>query len=371
MKNTKNYFAVFYTEYLYYLPQYLPIAKELKRRNIPFLFVVLEGCKRDIFAQKSSIRRVCEEEGLPYQLGEEGLEDASVEYLICGGNHYPETTISYRQSVLVVHGVGTKAGYFTEEKNQYNIRFVEGDYRFRTLKSMYPTSNVVLENVGFSKLDGVFEYNSSKQKELIANYGLDPQKRTLLYAPTFYPSSLENMSKKFPDEFSEYNIIVKPHFFTFLRKKYRAQRHLLEVWKTYPNVYVAGFEDFSLVPFLAVADLMISDESSAIFEFAALNKPVICNRFIKLRWSYRLFGKRKLKKRMDSAMDRFRDVGENVWKYRHLKAIVEQELSNPKTHEEKRKEYTREIIGPVDGKVSVRMVDILEQEAIKKLLKRA
>ena len=51
--------------------------------------------------------------------------------------------------------------------------------------------------------------------------------------------------------------------------------------------------------------LLISDESSVIFEFAALDKPVICNRFIHLRLSYRLFGRYKFNKRMESAMNRF------------------------------------------------------------------
>ena len=38
------------------------------------------------------------------------------------------------------------------------------------------------------------------------------------------------------------------------------------------------------------------------------------------------------------------------------------ELKHPGNNHEKRMEYTKEIIGPVDGKVSVRMVDLLERE---------
>ena len=70
-------------------------------------------------------------------------------------------------------------------------------------------------------------------------------------------------------------------------KKYQKQRNLLQHWDTYDNVYLAKVDDYSLLPFLKSADLMISDASSAIIEFAALNKPVIWCTFLQLRWNYR------------------------------------------------------------------------------------
>lgn len=366
--NSTKYFAVFYTEHLYYIPQYLPVARELKKRGFPFLFVVLESSKRDIFNQNDIITSVCQREGLPFQIGENGLENTDIEYLICGGDNYPETTIPHRQNVLIVHGIGTKVSAFTEEKNRYTIRFVEGDFRLRRLKELYPDSKVILENVGFSKLDDVFQYSSSDKEAMLMKMGLDPQKQTLLYAPTFYPSSIENMSVNFPKDFENYNVIIKPHYFSYLREKYKTQRKIFKKWGAFPNVYFAGFEDYNIAPFYALADLLISDESSVVFEFAALDKPVICNRFIYLRWTYRLFGRYKFNKRMENSMNQFRDIGENVWNYKELKAVVESELQNPEKKQEKRREYTKEIIGPVDGKVSSRMVDILEKHHIGEIV---
>jgi len=362
--NTTDYFAVFYTEHLYYIPQYLPVAKELKKRGLSFLFVVKESSKRDVFDQNDAICKVCEKEALTYQIGENGLADANIEYLICGGDRYPETNIPYRQNVLIIHGIGTKVSAFTEEKNKYNIRFVEGDFRLRKLNEFYPDAKVIWENVGFSKLDDVFEYTKKDKEDLLLKMGLNPDKLTLLYAPTFYPSSIEKMSKAFPKHFKDYNIIIKPHYFSYLRKKYKKQRKIFKKWKTFDNVYFAGFEDYNIAPFFAIADLLISDESSVVFEFAALDKPVICNRFIHLRLSYRLFGKYKFNKRMEASMNQFRDIGENVWNYKDLKAAVESELKNPEQKRAKREEYTKEIIGPVDGKVSFRMVNVLEKHQI-------
>ena len=357
-----KYFAIFFTEHLYYIPQFLPVARELEKRNLKYIFVILESSKRDIFNQNEAISRVCEKENIPYKVGESGFENSTCNYLICGGDRYPETTIPHDKKVLIVHGIGTKVSAFTEDKNRFDIRFIEGEFRLKRLKELYPNAKTVWENVGFSKLDDVFRYTPKMKDDLLQRLGLNKNKPTLLYAPTFYPSSIENMSNKFPEEFSDFNLIIKPHYYSYLRKKYKAQRKKFKKWEKYDNVYFAGFEDYNIAPFYAVSDLLISDESSVIFEFAALDKPVICNRFIHLRLSYRLFGRYKFNKRMESAMNRFRDIGENVWKYKKLKDTVESELKHPGNNHEKRMEYTKEIIGPVDGKVSVRMVDLLERE---------
>ena len=355
-----KYFAVFYTEQIYFLPQFLPVAKELNRRGLPYLIVLKGTTSRDIFDQNNKIVKICEDENLPFQLGTKGLEDANIEYLICGGDEHPTVNIPYKKSVLIVHGIGTKLSAFTEEKNKFDIRFIEGAFRLRRLKDLYPNAKTIWENVGFSKLDDVLAYKPNEISDLFNHYGLDRNKKTILYAPTFYPSSLEKMPDNFPEQFKDYNLIIKPHFFSYIRKKYKKQRRKLELWKNYNNVYVAGFDDFNIVPFYALADLLISDESSVVFEFAALDKPVILNRFLKLRLSYRLFGQRKFKKRMEPAMDQFRDLGENIWRFKDLKDTVEHELANPENYKQRRAECTHEIIGPVDGKVSVRMVDLLE-----------
>jgi hypothetical protein len=355
-----KYFAVFYTEQIYFLPQFLPVAKELQRRGLSYLIVLKGTTNRDIFDQNSGIIKICEDEGLPYQLGTRGLENANIEYVIFGGDEIANLNFPYKKSVLIVHGIGTKLSAFTEEKNKFDIRFVEGDFRLRRLNELYPDAKTIWENVGFSKLDDVLAYKPGEIKELYHQYGLDHDKKTILYAPTFYPSSLEKMPDNFPEQFEDYNLIIKPHFFSYIRKKYKNQRRKLEHWAKYSNVYVAGFDDYNIVPFYALANLLISDESSVVFEFAALDKPVILNRFLKLRLTYRLFGQRKFKKRMEPAMDQFRNLGENIWRYKNLKSAVEEELRNPGNYKARREECTSEIIGPVDGKVSVRMVNLLE-----------
>lgn len=355
-----NYFAVFKVDYLYYIPQFLPVAKEMQKRGLNFLFILPEMHKRDIIPTLDFAIETCERYNINYQIGEDINIHITANYLISGANSFPKTYVIFDKSALIVHGVGTKSGYFTEEQNKYDIRFIEGEYRYNKIKELYPDYKGILSNVGFSKLDDVINMSDNDKLKLFKELGLDANKKTILYAPTFYPSSIEKMSKNFPQEFSEYNIIIKPHYFSYLRAKYKAQRIKLEHWSKSSNVYLAGIKDYNLAPFFAISDIMISDESSAIFEFAALDKPVICNRFLHLRWTYRLF-KSKFSKKMDSNMNQFRNIGEDVDSYNNLKYYIEKELANPANKNEIRKEYTKQIIGITDGNVSARILNILEK----------
>jgi CDP-glycerol glycerophosphotransferase (TagB/SpsB family) len=352
----EKYFVIFVTHHLYYIPQFLPIAKELKRRNRPFLFLLLG---MDSTEQNKIAEDFCQQNHFRCHFYKTGDPIFNCKFMINGANCFPNIALNYKYSALVVHGIGTKAGYYTEEQNKHDIRFVEGQHRIAKIKELFPLNKSKLYNVGFAKLDEAFVITENDKLKMIKSFGLDSDKKTILYAPTFYPSSIDKMPKDFPAYFSEYNLIIKPHFFSFLIKTYRHHLKIFKKWNTYSNVYFADVTQFNLVPFMTIADIMISDESSAIFEFAALNKPVICNRNVKFRLSYRLL-KSKIKKRMDAQMDPFRDVATTVYKFNELIPAVKQELENPSLKEDARKKITEEIVGAVDGKVSERIADIMD-----------
>jgi hypothetical protein len=51
------------------------------------------------------------------------------------------------------------------------------------------------------------------------------------------------------------------------------------------------------------------------------------------------------------------------WLYKDLKKNVVKYLKNPNLKEDIRKQYTKEIIGPTDGNVAKRMLEILLKTA--------
>lgn len=342
---------------LYYLPQYLPIHHELiKRGKVNTEFVFYHG-KFDAI-----IKNIIKKENLN-SFWVNNQSEASRFYQekkadwVFFSNTFPFLNDLHKvsQSAQIGHGIGAKASYYSQSKTATTVRFVEGEYKTNRLKAMYPNNKFI--NAGFSKLDPII--NSEDCGSDLKSLGLDPNKKTIIYAPTFYPSSLERFAKNFPNDFQQFNLIIKPHYFSLTKEKYKGQRKLLEHWAKYNNVYIAKVHDYSMVPFMAIADLLISDTSSAIVEFAALDKPVIWCNFLKLRWTYKGIFSFRFKKRMDKDYQEYSNVAVRSDSYRMLKNIVAEQMLYPKALSEQRLRYAIKMAGALDGKASQRIVDFL------------
>lgn len=349
---------IFDVLHLYYLPQYLPVYHQLiKQDKNDTVFVFYHGIHDEI------LTNIIANEKLEH-IWVDNEQQATKYYLeqqadwVFFANSFPllDDVHKVSRTVQLGHGIGPKASYYTKSDKATTVRFVEGQYRTNRFKKLYPNDTFV--NVGFCKLDPII--NGQEQGLDLDKLGLDPTKKTLLYAPTFYPSSIECFPKNWPEEFNQYNILIKPHYFSFSKEKYAKQRELLYHWQQYSNVYLADVDDYSLVPFLAAADVMISDASSALFEFAALNKPVIWCDFLKLRWSYRGIFSYRFKKRMDQDYGEYAEIAVHAKKYHQLATIVEQQIAQPTLLEPVRVRCAEKLAGTLDGKASERIVNYLQ-----------
>ncbi len=351
----------FYIEHLYYLPQFQPVLNELSAKGHTVKLLVNnnsihENEAETIFSDVSYDRIFISSPKEMIELFHKTLPD----WIILGNNLIEFTELPKQcKTAMIYHGIGVKECYYKSDLLQTDVRFVEGEHRTREILRRDPQAQ--LAEVGFSKLDPLFQDKAIDHSLLYQLYKLNPKKKTILYAPTFYPSSLELMAKNFPAQFAEYNIIIKPHEFSLTKSQYKNQRSLLTNWQQFDNVYLAEKKDFSLVPFMAIADILISEASSALFEFAALDKPVIWCDFLKLRWNYRGIFRYRLERRMDQTISQYKDIALHVDKYKHLKDAVDAEINHPENLSRKRKQYSAELLGACDGRVSERIVQYLQQ----------
>lgn len=342
----------------YYLPQYLPIYRQLLKRGHDLSFVSYRN-KDD----EKKIQNLFDQERLN-TTWVDGTQAAEAYYLkekadwVIFGNaiSYIESLSKVSKSVQLGHGIGPKPSYYHKSKTPMTVRFIEGELRLKVIQAMYPNDNFV--QVGYSKLDPLV--NNEEQGCDFQQLGLDPAKPTILYAPTFNPSSLERFPNDWPSHFNDYNILIKAHGFTYSRERYLAQRKKLAHWAKFSHVYVASAEDVSLLPFMKNADILLSEASSTLFEFVALQKPVIVCDFYKLKWTYRGPFKYRYEKRFGQDNVLYKDIGVHVRSYKALSKAVIEQLSHPEEFKEQRERYTREHVGVVDGKVSERIADYLE-----------
>jgi hypothetical protein len=133
--------------------------------------------------------------------------------------------------------------------------------------------------IGMPKLDCLVD-GSLTRDELLGAMGIDPSRRTVLYAPTWSPhSSVVSMGEELVQRLGEagYALIVKLH---------DRSRDLLYVnsggvdWgarlepllKKFSGVLATGHNSSKYLP---AADIMITDHSSVGFEYLLLDRPLI------------------------------------------------------------------------------------------------
>lgn len=358
MTMEEKVFAGFYLEKLYFIPHFEPVIQELRKRGLSYTVIIPSNLDRDEVDQRHEAVAYCRERNLVYCLRE---DCPAVEYLVFA-NGRRELGISYQKSVLIFHGTwGGKSVYLDPGLNEVDIRFIDGRFYEDILNEYFPEKKCELCVTGYSKLDAYFDFKEEDKTGLLKRCGLDPCKKTILYAPTFYPSSILKIGSDFPVVLKDYNIIVKPHSNIFLRSKYRHTLKHIRKWGKHENVFIAGFGETNILPFMYAADLMISDISSAVYEFAGLGKPVVVNMFLHYRW-YHLLMKKKIGKRLDKAHFYLWNVGDVVDNYREMLDACRTNLMYPEKHQKYREELVKYVLGEVDGKVAVRIVDKLLRE---------
>ena len=348
-------------QHLYYLPQYIPVKDALEKGGV--------NCHFILYNQKELqhvLISCVEKENLSYTLVNNSDEartiylDKKPHWIIFGNAFNDLDTINaFSKTALMQHGIGPKSCYYDVSKSAITYRFVEGQHRLKRLQSLFPDKLFV--DTGYAKLDPIINQTSTCVNLTVL--GLDPKKKTILYAPTFYPSSIECLPSDFPLLVEQYNLIVKPHFFSLIKKKYKKHKKIFAHWNTYNNVYVSPVEETSIIPFMGVADLLFSDASSTLFEFTALNKPAIWCDFYKVRWTYRGIFKWRLNKRLDDDLKYFGKVASQTKNVQQLVSEISKQIQQPNLKEADRLEMTELLTGTVDGKCSDRIANFIISEA--------
>ncbi|MEW6982396.1 CDP-glycerol glycerophosphotransferase family protein [Colwelliaceae bacterium 6471] len=355
----KVYFDI---QHLYYVPQYLPLKKELESRNIQCEFVLykqkLLNDVLKLYVEQNLLN--CRWVANKHEAREVYLEDKP-EWIIFGNAFDDLTTINkHSKTALMQHGIGPKSCYYDVSKSDITYRFVEGQHRLKRLQSQFPNKKFI--DTGYAKLDPIV--NQSFDNTTLLNLNLCPNKKTILYAPTFYPSSIECLPKNFPELLHNYNIIIKPHFFSWIKRRHKSHQALFNTWANYENVYVANVNQVSILPFMSLAQLLISDASSTLFEFTALNKPAIWCDFYKLRWSYRGIFKKRLANRLDDDLKYFAKIAQRVTSWGMLIEQIAVQLEQPDLKEKERLEMTELLTGKVDGNCSQRIANFIINGAL-------
>jgi CDP-glycerol glycerophosphotransferase (TagB/SpsB family) len=178
-------------------------------------------------------------------------------------------------------------GYAAEKKDHWVIRryfdtyFTQGPYftsHFEALAKQYGDFEV--RETGWTKQDWIKEHLhdfDAEKQSLLDKYG---KKRIAIYAPTFSPklTSLPFLKKPLEQLLAkEQDLLLIMKFHPLTAQQWTDEYRAWAKDRT-DAVYVEAGEN--VTKYQMMSDIMISDTSSAVYEFLLLNRPVVTLRTI-------------------------------------------------------------------------------------------
>ena len=238
--------------------------------------------------------------------------------------------------VQVFHGLaGEKTGHF-RIRNYFDLYLTQGPYftkEFLKFEKKYKDFEV--KETGWCKLDSLYQNHEHYRQERNALLQKHGKKNLVLYAPTFSPSLTSTVTARNAifDLADRQDIVLLIKFHDLMNPEVAAEYK--RDASSRQNVQV--IEEGNILKSLIMADIMISDTSSVVYEFVLLNKPVITIKSASknITWN-------------------------NIQTPEELENALIQELTEDRFRV-KRQLTIREYHPYTDGKSSVRMVTAVEE----------
>ncbi|MFZ7119663.1 MAG: CDP-glycerol glycerophosphotransferase family protein, partial [Eubacteriaceae bacterium] len=217
---------------------------------------------------------------------------ATARYLILDNAYLPVHIIKHRKKTKVIqtwHACGAfkKFGlstiYLKDGIKGNEVKFLHKNYDIAITSSKnhilhyaqaFGMNKEEILPIGVPRTDFFFnkEKLEKERNEIYADFPQFKDKKIILYAPTFrgrgrdkyigFPLDIDKLKKEL---YPEYFLIIKSHPHVEIKDSILYDKEfMILIWNKY-----------SLNSLFTVADMLITDYSSGIYEFALLNKPMI------------------------------------------------------------------------------------------------
>ncbi|MFK0219905.1 CDP-glycerol glycerophosphotransferase family protein [Streptomyces vinaceus] len=175
-----------------------------------------------------------------------------------------------------------KAGQdrFQAAVNRFDHFLIRSEHDARTLAKGFRLRDEVLLRTGYPRNDALVEAHRAEAQSgervrgpLAAELGIDPQKKVLLYAPTFrasadgavegfeFPFDVEEFAERLGDRFT---LLVRTHYLNSVSLPPSVAGRVIDVSRHH-----------DITPLLALADGLITDYSSVMFDYSVLDRPMV------------------------------------------------------------------------------------------------
>lgn len=190
--------------------------------------------------------------------------DGRFDVIICQTPFTGIEEIQQTKIAMLQYGYAKEAHNFGAWRSFADLCLTFGDYATRKISPFSPCH--ATGNPRYENWDNPSFHDTARAKYL---HAMDPDKKTILYAPTSAPlSSYDQFSTAIQALADEYNVILKLHHSTLLEGGHTNHSGESKFSK------ICDVRD-DLIDLLAISDLVISDFSGAIFDAVYCRIPLI------------------------------------------------------------------------------------------------
>jgi CDP-glycerol glycerophosphotransferase (TagB/SpsB family) len=268
---------LFEVGHLYHRAAFEPLYQVFHQdERYEIAFTCAYDAERRLGVFNRSLRRELEDrlraEGLTVADDPRGFDVVIVGDTVRDPERYGPTLLCF-----VNHGTGIKNILYRHLRAHRHTRyqiFVEGDYRIDKIRQAGVVGCSTVHKVGLPKLDPLFWPGYPSRANIVQRLGLDPARPTILFAPTYKPTCIDVVGEHILAATQGYNLIIKLHQYSW-RGKYAPHWHHRLYERAVgrcSHAVLIPVDDYNILPYLYAADTLISEASSTMFDFLALDK---------------------------------------------------------------------------------------------------
>ncbi|MCK5147134.1 CDP-glycerol glycerophosphotransferase family protein [bacterium] len=310
---------LFYLAKCYALPVVAPLVKEAELQGISIAFYVSRKVD-DVLPEEWRQH--------PVFTDLESAIEVDAKFVLCPGNF-----VDFRLpgvKVELFHGIGIEKPSHYQIRHFFDLYLTSGPVvtaRYETLQRKYKYFRVI--ETGWPKIDFILDYDTAGLRD---RFDIAAEKKIVLYAPT-HSRRMQSAEALLPDLES----IIRDDEVWFCKPHELMNKSLLSRLSALGKGRFRLVDGYDITPYLHLADVMISDTSSVIYEFMVLDKPIV---------TY-------------NTLDRF-DKAINIRDADELRSALDRCFRNPGEMSASRHDHLNEVNPVLDGSISRNIFDALD-----------
>lgn len=167
--------------------------------------------------------------------------------------------------------------FVTAFHEKFDFVFIEGKKEIPILSNVWKLDESVFHMTGLPRNDDLVDIQDEERESLKRRLGIPAHKKVILYAPTFRDNTRSGDGRHalgIPMDLEKWEGVLGAEYVLLITAHYEVAKLLGDLPANDFVLNAFGYPEINHL--LKVADILISDYSSVVFDYALLERPILC-----------------------------------------------------------------------------------------------